>query len=81
MLDTVVTAPFQNSQMPCQVAVGIGKGVFQGIAHTGLRRQMDDSIKSLLGKQLGHPFTISEIKFAEIKIGLIRQPGETALFQ
>ncbi|MNI56319.1 hypothetical protein D3C73_1113140 [compost metagenome] len=81
MLDTMMAAPFKNGQMPHQVTVGISKGVFQGIAHSGLRRQMDYPIKLLLGKQLGHPFTIGQIKFAKIKIDLTRQPGKTPLFQ
>ena len=62
MADTMMTAPFQYSELPHQIAVGIGKRIIEGIAHARLGSQMNNPFESFIGKQLGHACTIGKIQ-------------------
>ncbi|VGE94508.1 Uncharacterised protein [Klebsiella quasipneumoniae] len=62
-----MTAAFQNVQIPHQVSVRVGIGVFQRIAHARLGRKVDHAVKLFCGEQLRHPLTVSKIQLLEMK--------------
>ncbi|MCY1371216.1 hypothetical protein D9M69_583500 [compost metagenome] len=51
VFDRVVAAAFEDVQEPAQVAVQVGPGVFQGITHPGLGREVDHDLRFFPGKQ------------------------------
>ncbi|MNG20198.1 hypothetical protein D3C85_1586030 [compost metagenome] len=51
MLDRVVAAAFEDVQEAAQVAVQVGSGIFQGVTHPGLGREVDHDLRLFPGKQ------------------------------
>ena len=69
MLDPVMVASLQHSESAGEVAVGVGEGVVEGIAHPGLSTQVDHPLEPPAREQLGHGDPIGEIQALEAKAG------------
>ena len=57
-----VPAAFQNIDEPHQIAVHVGMRIFNAVAHAGLRRQIDDHVKTGIVKKTLHFFPVGEIQ-------------------
>ena len=72
MLNVVVSAAFKNVQITNQVSVSISERVFQGVANSCLRGEMDHAVKFLVSKKPGNTFTIREIDFVKTEQGRLQ---------
>ncbi|MNN59508.1 hypothetical protein D3C81_1746270 [compost metagenome] len=81
MLHPVMTAALEDGERAVQIAVGIGKGVVQRIAHPGLGPQVDHPIEPLAGKERRHGGAIGEIAPLEAKSGQWQQQCQPCLLQ
>ena len=48
----VVAAGLQDVEEPNEVTVDVGLGILDGVAHAGLRSEVDHDIEAILGKQV-----------------------------
>ena len=81
MLDAMVAAAFEHIGEANQIAVDIGMGVFDRIAHPGLRGQMHDAVELVHCKQRGHAGTVGHVELDEIKAGLGRQTRQPVMLE
>ena len=65
MLDAVVAAAFQHVQRADDVGVDVGMRVFHAVADARLRGEVDNPLRSRLGKQPLHTRTVGEVEFVE----------------
>ena len=73
MRNGTVTRQFQNVEMPRNVRMDIGCGIFERIAHPGLGTQMDDPVNRLVGKRMGQRIGVGKIDIDKlICIGMLR---------
>ena len=56
-----VAAGLQHAEMTGQVGMGIGKGIVDRVAHSGLSGQMDDTVCAAILDQRGHGIGIGNI--------------------
>ena len=57
----MMTAALQQIDEAHDVGVHIGVGIFKGIAHTGLSRQVDHHVKGFAAKKVVHRGTVGQI--------------------
>src|SRR5262245_52106601 len=81
MLAAMMATAFQDVGEPLQVGVDIGMRVLQRVAHAGLRREVDDTRKAVLGKQLCYTGAVSEVQLDETEALELRQLCAPGLFQ
>jgi len=83
--DPVMAASLQHRQGTGEVAVCVGKGVVQGVAHPGLGTEVDHPIEplpgTLAGKECRHGLPVREIATLEAKPGQRQEPGQARLLQ
>ena len=78
MLDCVLPASLEQVDEAHKVTVNVGVGVLQGVAHTGLRRQVHDPLNALLMEKPLQRATLRNIQRNEMEVcqGLeLRQAG------
>ena len=68
MAAAVVAAAFQHVEEAGEIGVHIRMRIDQRMAHPGLRRQMDDKRKAVLGEQRRGGGAVSEIELHEFEI-------------
>lgn len=61
MLDTVMPATFKDVGKPDYVTVDVGERVLYGVAHTGLSREVDDTLRPMGIKDRFNGAAIGEI--------------------
>ncbi|MNH27213.1 hypothetical protein D3C79_873160 [compost metagenome] len=76
-----MAASLQHSEGAGEVAVGVGEGVVEGIAHPGLGAEVDHPFEPLPGKQCRHGGAIGEIEALEAKAGQGAEAREARLLQ
>ena len=81
VLHPVMAAPLQHREGAVEIAVGVGEGVVQRIAHPGLGPQVDHPIEPLAGKERRHGCAIGEVHPLEAKTGQWQQQGQPRLLQ
>ena len=62
VLDAVVATAFENIDEADHVAIDIGMGILQRIAHTGLRREVDHALRAFRREQGGNALAIGDIQ-------------------
>ena len=67
-------AALQHVHEADDVAVDVGMRVLQRIAHAGLRRQVDHTVETLAGKEIGHAGTVGNVELDEAEALVWRQP-------
>lgn len=81
MLHLGVAAALQNVGKAHHIAFNVRMRVLQRIAHARLRRQMNDSVKLLTGKQTGDAITIRHIELHKGEVFARREATEAAVFE
>ncbi len=81
MPDVVLAAPLQHRQHAGEVALAVGKGVFQRVAHPRLGTQVDHPLELPLGKQGGHAGPVRQLALYEAKVGEGGQHRQASLFE
>jgi hypothetical protein len=81
MLHLRVAAAFEHMQEAPDIGVDISVRMLQRIAHAGLRGEMDDALRLLLGEDRAHDFLVGEVGLDEMKSVAPRQPREARLFE
>jgi hypothetical protein len=71
----VLATAFEHVHEADQIAVDVGVGVEQRVAHAGLGGQVDHALETFAGEQCGHRRPIGDIHLDEAKIALPRQHG------
>ena len=77
----VMAAAFQDVGEAGEVGVDIGIRIGQRVTHAGLRAEMHDVRKAVLGEQLRHGGAVGEIAFDELEARQFGELGEPRLFQ
>jgi hypothetical protein len=72
-----VSAAFENVHEAHDVAVDVGVGIQQGVAHAGLGGKMHHAIEILLGEQRRHAGAICHVHLDEAEVFRRQQPGQT----
>src|SRR5215468_10261390 len=62
-------AALEHVEEAGEVGPGIGMGIDQGMTHAGLRREVDDVGKAVLGEQCRHGVTVGDIGLLEAEAG------------
>src|ERR1035437_1331055 len=78
MIDVIVPTRFKHVAEANQIALNIDLWILQGIAHTGLRRQMNDPVELLDGKQACHSRRIGNIHMHKVEVGVGFQTFKTS---
>src|SRR5579885_1143403 len=81
MAAAIVAAAFEDVGKADQIGIDISKGIDQRIAHAGLRPEMYDIRKAVLGKEPRHPGAVREVELDEAKTLELCELGEPRLFQ
>ena len=76
-----MTATFEDIQRPRDIALHVSVWRFEGVAHAGLRGEMDDPLELLPGEQLGDAIVVGEIELYETECRQFFEPGEARLLQ
>ena len=71
MLHLVVATAFEDMKEADNIAVYIGMGIIQGVAHACLSCQIDHGIGLGVGKKLLHAGAIAQIHLEKLEIGVI----------
>ena len=80
VLNTVVAAAFQDVRKADDVAVDIGKRVFNGVTHAGLGGEVDDSLRLVGGKALFHGFAVTDVDAQVGIVGVTCMACQSCLF-
>ncbi len=81
MPDAVLAAPLQHCQHAGEVALAVGKRVFQRVAHPRLGAQVDHPLELPLGKQGGHASLVRQLALHEAKMGEGGQHRQASLLE
>ena len=81
MLNRVLAAAFEDVHEADQIAVDVGVGVEQRVAHTGLGRQVNHALETFSGEQRGHRRPVGDVHLDEAKIALPRQAGQAGVLE
>ncbi|MBV6389860.1 MAG: hypothetical protein JNIBNLAF_01511 [Nitrosomonas europaea] len=81
VLDIVMTATFENMSKTNDVAVNIGKRVFNRIAHPGLGCQIHHPLRLVSFKTGFDTFTIRQIQAQMSVTGVISKSGKAIFLQ
>ena len=81
MLNLVVAAAFQNIDEPNDIAVDVSMRVLQGIAHTGLSREIDDFLRLMFLKCRVHAWAVGNIESKVGKISMVFDSGQSVDFK
>jgi hypothetical protein len=81
VLDLAVATAFQDVHEADQVALHIGLGIDQRVAHAGLGGQVDDLVELLFGKELLHAFVVRHVHFHETEVLVGRQAGQAVVLE
>lgn len=65
VLDRVLAAAFQDVEEALHIAVDVGVGVFNGVAHACLCRQVDDDVENFLCKELFQMMFIGDVELGK----------------
>ncbi len=76
-----MAATFENVREADQIGVDIGVRIDQRMAHAGLRREMDDIAKPMLGEVRRHARAVGEIELDEREARQPRQFGQARVLQ
>src|SRR5680860_58059 len=77
----LVPAPLQHVQETHQVAVYVGVGVLQRIAHTGLSRHVGHPLEALSLKETFHPLPVRQVQPDKAEIFPLLQQVPACLLQ
>src|SRR5439155_11946036 len=80
MLDVAVPTTLENVEKADEVAIGVGAGIRQRIADTGLRPEVHYTPKLLGGKKRFQRCGIAKICFYESKLPMLGQQLQPARF-
>jgi hypothetical protein len=81
VLHPAVPAAFKDVDETYQVAVDVGVGIFQGVAHPGLGGQVDHLGKPLGGEQSRDPGTVRQVHPGKAKVGVSHELRQTSLLE
>ncbi len=81
MRDPVVSAAFEYVERAEDVALDVGVGLFQRVAHPRLSAQMHDAFEFFGGEQARHRIPIGQIRADEPERAVRREPGEARLLE
>ena len=81
MRNFMMPAPLKDVHKSLQVRINISMWIFQRIAHTGLRRQMNNMIRLFSGEQSFHYSAVSNIPLDEGKFSFGQKTIQTRLLQ
>ena|SRR5207302_8885178 len=68
VLYAVMAAAFQYIQKTHDIAVDIGMGVHQRIAHASLRGEVDNALEAPVAEQIFHAESVGHVKLDEVEI-------------
>ena len=74
-------AAFQNVEEAGEVGIRIGVRIDQRVAHAGLRGEMHDVGKAMLGEQRRHAGAVGEIELDEAEAAILRELVEARLLE
>ena len=69
VFDAVPAAGFEDVEEADQIALRVGVRIDQRIAHAGLRREVDDALETVGGKQRREARRIGQVEFLEAESG------------
>ena len=81
MLNRVLAAALEDVHEAHQIAIDVGVGVEQRVAHTGLGRQVNHALETFSGEQRGHRRPVGDVHLDEAKIALPRQAGQAGALE
>ena len=81
MPDSRAARAFDDVGKPDQVGVDVSAGVFDRIAHPGLRGEVHDGIEPALREQPGHALAVGDVGFFEFETGEGTQARQPRFFQ
>ena len=81
VLHAVAAAAFQNVSEADDIAVDVSKWVLDGVAHTGLGSEVDNSLRFVGGKALFHGSTVPEVDTQVGVIGMACMPNQPRLLK
>ncbi len=81
MLYAVMPAAFQNMQEAGDVAGHVDMRILGGIAHAGLRGQVDDTLRLMGGEQALDGLAVGQIGVIVRIAGMFQQRRQTRLLQ
>ena len=81
MLHAAMSAPFEDVQKADQITVDVRVRIGDRIAYAGLRREMNDPVKSLRDEQRLKPTAIAELHAHKTKARSTTQPSEACVFE
>jgi hypothetical protein len=81
MLNRVLAAAFEDVHEADQIAIDVGVGVEQRVAHAGLGSQVNHALETFAGKQRGHRPPVGDVPLDEAKIALSRQAGQAGVLE
>ena len=80
MLDTMVTAPFEDVSKPNDVAVDVSKWVVDGVTHASLGRQVDHPLWLVCGEAVFNGLSICQVDSQMRVIGMAIKTRQTGFF-
>ena len=80
MLNTMVTAPFEDVSKANDVAVDVSKWVVDGITHTSLGRQIDHPLWLVCGETVFNGWAICQVNSQMRVVGMVIKTRQTGLF-
>ena len=80
MLNTMVTAPFEDVSKANDVAVDVSKWVVDGLTHTSLGRQIDHPLWLVCGETVFNGRSICQVNSQMRVVGMVIKTRQTSLF-
>ena len=81
MLNRVLAAAFEDVHEADQIAVDVGVGVQQRVAHTGVGGQVDHPLETFAGKQRSHRRPVGDVPLDEAEIALPCEAGQAGALE
>jgi hypothetical protein len=79
--DAVVPAALEDVEEALDVALGVGAGIHQRIAHAGLRRQVHHEFEGPLVEHFLHGQAVFDGGLHEPEVPVVRQPGQPGFLE
>ena len=81
MFNGVVTATFEHVCECHEIAVNVGVGIRQRMAHSRLSREVDDSLGSNASEQFGRALPVRQVQLSEMESRPLKKLRQSILLQ
>ncbi len=81
VLNAVVATAFQDMGKADDVAVDVGQRVLDGVTHTSLGGEVDDTLWLMGGEALLHGVAVTQVDVQVRVVGMTGMPSQAGLFQ